>query len=261
MATHSARDENSVQASLSELRRIEQARVAAVKEAKESARRDVAARVAEADRQRRAIELSTKREDEERRHAAEREQEAERLAAAHALALAREREHIAAEARLQERRIDRDRQRLEVERLQALAMGPPRRSRVLLAAVIAVAVAGMALMWQQNEMGSRHAAAAQDRAEAVTESLRHELAAAESAIADARQRTAGLRARLAAFESERQAAASERGARQARGVRPRNRDTRPAAAPRQGPRQASSPPVTRRIDLGSCKDEPLGCMD
>lgn len=255
LTAHAERVEDSVQASLSELRRIEQARIAAVREAKERARRDVAARVAEADRRHRAPE----------REAAERAQEAQRLAAAHALDRDRdrERERIEAEARAQERRraleierqrLDHERQRLEIEHLRALAGAPPRRSRVLLAAMIAVAIAGTAFLAQrQSEIHARHATPALDRAEVESGSLQGKLDATESALEDARRRTARLREQLAAFESERQAATSAQRGREARGPRPRNRDARPVSPPREVP-------APRRIELGDCKNEPLGCV-
>lgn len=253
LTAHSERVEDSVQASLSELRRIEQARIAAVQEAKERARRDVAARVAEADRRHRVPG----------REAAERAQEAQCLAAAHALDRDRERERIEAEARAQERRraleiehqrLDHERQRLEIERLRALAGGAPRRPRVLLAAVIAVAIAGTAFLAQrQSEIRARHATPALDPTEIESGSLQGKLDATESALEDARRRTARLREQLAAFESERQAATSEQRGREARGTRPRNRDARPVSPPREAP-----PP--RQIELGDCKDKPLGCV-
>lgn len=252
MKTSAARNQESVQASMSELRRLHVARVDAEREAAVQKRIEAEMHQAEVERLRRRQEQEAERlrieqaqQAEERRLAAEREHE-----------LAREKARLDAEARVEERRLELDIKQAEVELARAQAMTPARsRPWPLLAAIAVLLGLQGALYWELS--------ATQERLERVVADTRAHGRAADATLAELEDavRAAADTARHA------QSHADELAARLDAPGKPDPRTARPRP-PR--PSNASGTPKVPKAsparpgplpDLGACAREPLGCMD
>jgi hypothetical protein len=252
MSSTAARNENSVQFSLAELRDLHADRIATQKEAEEQRRIEAELHELEVERQR----LAEAQAAQERRIAAEYERERQRLAAVHELELAREQARLDAEARVQEKKLALELKQADVELARAQAMTPRRRGWPVLVAV-AVLVLGLqaALFRQQSvvaervDRAERSLAAAEQNSRTVATAmgkLESVLVEVEASAKRAQERADGLEAALAALDRSRQTTATPTST-------ARNRD-------RNRDRDRNGGQGNGQVNLGSCVDQPLGCL-
>lgn len=239
MTRIAARNENSVQASLAELRRLEVARIEAEKEAEVKKRIDPELRRTDAERQR-AREVE--------------EAEARRLAAERELELAKEKARLDAEARVQEKRLELEIKQAEAELARAQAAMPEKRgwAPLVIAAVLLLGVQG-ALAWHGARAVDRVAMQAQRQGERVDARLAEvELVVknAAGAAQSAGTRVAELDGKVAALAQDRQVS----------GVQPTPGRAGATPAPNR-PRPPRPEPRPGVPDLRECARTPLGCLD
>ncbi|MCG8424954.1 MAG: 50S ribosomal protein L29 [Proteobacteria bacterium] len=193
--------QDSVQASLAELRTLELARLQAQRLAEEEKRQEEQKRAANAERQR----LEEKERAEERRLTAEYRRQQEQWQAQQDHELALERVRAEAEARVAEKRLELEIKQADAELLKAqVAMPPPRQPWPLFALVVVMIAAQGAFLWNQQRSGDSERSqlsAEIDQLRQATFNLRSSKNELAETLRQARTELSSLRAQLATVES------------------------------------------------------------
>lgn len=249
--TSTARTQNSVQFSLSELRQIHVSRLEAEKEAEVRRRIEAEMQQAEAER----LRMAQAQEAEARRLAHQHEQEQRRLAAQHELELAKEKARLDAEARVQEKRLELEIKQAEAELARAQAMVPRKQgwAPILAVAILLLGLQG-ALFWQESRTESR--LGRMDRA--VADAREHEQTMSKSMDElEESWRHAAKQAEIRLNAIEHRLDAMKTGITSSSG-KPVSQSSRPAGT--NNHKEPKPHNNTGIVDLSKCAKDPLGCL-